>query len=244
MINCLIVDDEALARKLLTDYIGKIPELLLVGVCENPIQAKKVLMEEQIDLLFLDIQMPEITGIEFLKTLKNKPVTILTTAYTEYALEGYTLEVLDYLLKPIPFERFFQAVSKAQEYFSFKKIPIESQWSQPLSREAKAQDYIFVKADYKIVKVKYDDILYIEGMKEYVRIHTPERKIIIYQSLQKLVEILPDDRFIRIHKSHIINIDKIDSIDNTVVIINSEVLGIGRSYRSDFMDKINKRMIN
>ncbi len=243
MINCLIVDDEALARKLLTDYIGKIPELNLVGACENPIQAKKVLLENQIDLLFLDIQMPEITGIDFLKTLNKKPLTIFTTAYAEYALEGYTLEIMDYLLKPIPFDRFFQAVSKALDYFAYKNSSKETSPEKPAEQQS-PQEYFFAKADYKIVKVKYDDILYIEGMKEYVRIQTKEKKIIIYQSMQKLIELLPSNRFVRIHKSHIINIDKIDSIDNSVVIINNEVLGIGRSYRADFMDKINKRMIN
>lgn len=240
MIQCLVVDDEALARKLLADYIGKIPDLELVATCENPIQAKKILSTETIDLLFLDIQMPGITGVEFLRTLKDKPLTIFTTAYSEYALEGYSLDVIDYLLKPIPFERFFQAVSKAQDYLSYRKPEARKQADE----KPEKQQYIFVKADYKIIKIRYEDILYIEGMKEYVRIHTTDRIITTYQSLQKLTEMLPAGIFVRVHKSFIVNMDKIDSIDNTVIIIEDEVIGIGRSYRDEFFRRIKNRMIN
>lgn len=241
MIRCLVVDDESLARKLLADYIGKIPDLELVATCENPIQAKKILSTEPVDLLFLDIQMPEITGVEFLRTLKNKPLTIFTTAYSEYALEGYSLDVIDYLLKPIPFERFFHAVSKAQDYLTYRESNVAK---QNMDEAKEKHSYIFVKADYKIIKICYEDILYIEGMKEYVRIHTADKKITTYQSLQKLTEILPANIFIRVHKSFIVNMDKIDSIDNTVIIINDEVIGIGRSYREAFFKKINERMVN
>lgn len=244
MINCLIVDDEALARKLLADYVNKIPELNLVGSCENPIQAKQALLDKQVDLLLLDIQMPEITGVEFIKTLKDKPLTIFTTAYAEYALEGYELDIIDYLLKPISFERFFQAIAKAQDYLNYKNKANEISNHKPTESKETEQGYIFLKADYKIIKLYYNDILFIEGLKEYVKIHTQEKNIITYISLQKLTELLPENRFIRIHKSYIVNIEKIDSIENTVVVVNKEVIGIGRSYKNVFFNRINRRLLN
>jgi DNA-binding LytR/AlgR family response regulator len=164
-----------------------------------------------------------------------------TTAYSKYALEGYSLDVIDYLLKPIPFERFFQAVSKAQDYLTYRESNVAK---QNVDEAKEKHPYIFVKADYKIIKICYEDILYIEGMKEYVRIHTADKKITTHQSLQKLTEVLPANIFIRVHKSFIVNMNKIDSIDNTVIIINDEVIGIGRSYREAFFKRINERMVN
>ena len=191
-IKCIVVDDEALARKLLEAYIAKIPEFELVKKCENAIEAKKVLQNHEIDIMFLDIQMPDLTGIDFLKSLNHKPITVFTTAYPQYALEGYQLDVLDYLVKPIPFERFFQTVSKAIEYIHLKKNVKETKtdgFDEVLS--LKGKDYFFVKADYKILKIHFNEIKYIEGLREYVRIHTNDKKVITLLSMVRLMDILP-----------------------------------------------------
>ena len=232
--NCLIVDDEALARKLLTDYVQKIEGLKLIGVATNALEAKNILSNQKVDLLFLDIQMPNLTGIELLKILKDPPITILTTAYSEYALEGYQLNVIDYLLKPIAFERFYRAVAKSIDYFKLSQQSIES--SVATSEKG---DYFFVKSDSKIVKVDFPDILHIEGMREYVRIHTLNEKIITLISLQKLLDTLPQSNFTRIHKSFIINIDHIKSVQGNAVSIGNDVLPVSKTYRDSFLKKIN-----
>lgn len=233
-IRCLIVDDEALARKLLENYVSKLPELELVGKCESAIQAARILEEEVIDLLFLDIQMPDLSGIDLLKSLSEAPVTIFTTAYSQYALEGYPLDVTDYLLKPIAFERFFQAVQKALEYIQLKQQNPPSLESSPLSHK----DYFYIKADYKIIKVKYKDILFIEGLREYVRIHTDSQKIITLLSMARLMEVLPKDSFFRIHRSYIINLDQIQEIQGNLVIIAQEALPVSKSQKEAFFKHI------
>jgi DNA-binding LytR/AlgR family response regulator len=224
----LIVDDEALARKLLVDYVSKIPELELVGTCEDAIEASAFLKQHQVDLLLLDIEMPGLTGVELLKSLQEQPITIFTTAYEQYALKGYELHVIDYLLKPIPFERFFGAINKALDYFN-----LQSRSSQP---EAK-KDYFFVKADYKIQKIHFNEMLYVEGMREYVRIHTTSRRITVRQSMNRLEESLPDN-FIRIHRSHIINLDKLESISPHGVTVAGQELPVSKSYREVLQERI------
>ncbi|MGB0523639.1 MAG: LytR/AlgR family response regulator transcription factor [Flammeovirgaceae bacterium] len=232
--RCLIVDDEALARRLLLDYAAKLPQLEVVGTCMNAIEAHATLQTQEIDLLFLDIQMPELTGIDWVKGLKSKPLTIFTTAYSEYALQAYALDVIDYLVKPIPFERFFQAVTKAQVYLN-----------QSSTREGNAfvnqPAYFFVKADSKIVKVNYDAVLFIEGLREYVCIHTVDAKIITLLSMNKLEEVLPPEIFIRIHRSTIINIDQIEMVQGNLVAIGNHQLTISKSQKERFLAKINKK---
>jgi DNA-binding LytR/AlgR family response regulator len=233
-ISCLIVDDEPLARSLLKDYVSKISSLRLVDVCSNPLAAMEVLKVNQVDLLFLDIQMPEITGISLLKIMKNKPLVVLTTAYSEYAIESYELDVVDYLLKPITFQRFLQAVDK-----------VSSRLQQPQNQTEKVipstgQPFIFVKDGTKLVKVNWSDILYIEGLKDYVTIHTRQQKIISLQRLKALEEQLPADQFIRIHNSFIVALSAIDSVQKNEIHIGQAVLPISDSYRKTFRDFIEK----
>ncbi len=230
-IKCLVVDDEELARKLLETYISKLPNLELVAECKNPLEAMDVLQNQEIDLIFLDIQMPELTGIEFLKTLTKKPQVIFTTAYSDYAIEGYSLDVADYLLKPFGLERFIQAVNKVDQRLNSKPSP-ES------TPPTKAKDYILVKSEHKVHRIKLSDILYIQSMREYVAYYTPEGRILSLNSLKKLEQDLPDDQFIRSHKSYIVAIDKIKTLEGNLVHIAKEKLPIGAIYKDTVLAKV------
>lgn len=232
--NCLIVDDEHLARKLLSAYITKIPELTLAGECENAVQALSLLQQQKIDLMFLDIQMPDLTGVELLKTLKHKPLVIFVTAYAEYALEGYELDVIDYMLKPVAFDRFVLAVNKAAEQHRLRNHSFQSQEIEVVP----GKDYFFVKVDYKLVKVRYDEILFVEGMREYVNIQTAQRRHIVYQSMKNMETLLPEGKFARVHKSYIVAMDKIKSLYGNVVEIGEKEIPIGKSYKEEFLKKI------
>lgn len=231
--TCLIVDDEQLARTLLEGFVSKIPQLELKGMCKNPLEASQVLQQEQIDILFLDIQMPELTGVEFLKALKNRPVTVFTTAYSEYALEGYELEVMDYLVKPFAFDRFLQAANKAMDY-----VKLQREAAMPAIQKGAVDDHILLHADHKIYKVKLDEIQYIEGLKEYVSYYTAEKRIIVLQSLKSIEETLPSNRFIRIHRSYIVPIEKIKTLDGNQVQIGDKLIPIGRSYREEVLKRV------
>ena len=239
--KCIIVDDEELARQLLEGYINKIPFLELAASCKNSLEAMQVLQQEQIDLMFLDIQMPELTGIEFLQTLQKKPVVIFTTAYKEYALEGYELDVIDYMLKPISFERFLQGVNKALEYLKLKKgarqqSPANDKPEAGFQKEK--DDFIILKADHKFHKVFHHDILYIEGLKEYVTFYTTDKKIIVLESLKKLEETLPSTKFMRIHKSYLINTGKVKTLYGNQVLIGEKYLPIGKSYAEEVKGRL------
>ncbi|NJN26237.1 MAG: response regulator transcription factor [Cyclobacteriaceae bacterium] len=231
--SCLIVDDEQLARLLMQDYVSKVPHLELRGLCKNPLEAMAVLQSETIDIMFLDIQMPELTGVEFLRTLKTKPAIIFTTAYSEYALEGYQLDVTDYLVKPFPFERFAKAVNKAIEVIDLKNAAKTHDLNK-----GKASETILLHADHKIYKIRLDDINYIEGLKEYVSYFTRDKRIIVLQSLKTIEETLPSDRFIRVHRSYIVPIDKIKTLDGNQVQIGDKFIPIGRSYKDEVMRRV------
>ena len=233
MLHCVLADDEALARRLLTDFIAKVPSLQLTAACSNALEVQQLLTEQSIDLLFLDIQMPDLTGIDFLRSLKNPPLTILTTAYAQHALEGYQLNVIDYLLKPFPFERFFKAVSRAIELHS---APTAA------TLPAESPNYLFVKSGFELVKVDYNDILFIEAMSEYACIYTPKQKIMTLVSLQKCAEWLPSDRFVRIHRSYIVALDHIERVQNNHVRIGAHELSIGKSYKNHFLEVIGGRV--
>jgi two-component system, LytTR family, response regulator len=237
--TCLIVEDEPLARNLLTDYVRKVPFLNLVQACANPMDALEVLRTNSIDLLFLDIQMPEITGITLLKILQKKPLVILTTAYSEYALESYELDVVDYLLKPITFDRFLKAVDKASQRLktSSPATANEKQTSESMA------DFVFVKDGTKLVKINFDDILYVEGLKDYVTIHTATQKVISLQRLKSLEMQLPADRFIRVHHSYIIALKAIDFIHKGEVQIRNQMIPISDSYRKSFKEFIDKNQM-
>jgi DNA-binding LytR/AlgR family response regulator len=236
--TCIIVDDEPLARELVASHIAKIPELEILATCTNAIEAKFALEKHLPDILFLDINMPNLTGLELLRLLKKRPATILTTAYSEYALESYELDVLDYLLKPIEFERFFKAISKTIDWINRWQNTVNQLVTTPKN------DYFFVKADYKIVKIIFADILFIEALQKYVRIHTTSERIITLMSMSQLESALPSEQFIRIHRSHIINIDKIDSIEGNLVHIGKHQLSISKGQREAFLEKIQTKGFN
>ncbi len=229
-LKCILVDDEQLARTLLKNYIQKMPELDLIGEFKNPLDALAKLRESEVDLMFLDIQMPNITGIELLRSLKAKPMVVFTTAYAEFALEGYQLDVIDYLLKPFTFERFLQATNKALELHALKQ-----------SGKSDTRDFVTVRADHKIHKIYLDDILYIEGLKEYVSYYTETARIIVLQSLKGLEETLPSDKFLRIHKSYIVPVERIKAMDGNQVEIGDKKIPIGRSYKEIVTERVFKQ---
>lgn len=233
-IRCLVVDDEELARTLLETFIGRVPGLAIEALCANPLEAMTVLRQRPVDLLFLDIQMPELTGIEFLRTLQHKPVVIFTTAYSDYALEGYSLDVTDYLLKPFSFERFLQAVNKAMSVLQARDLADRSAGSV----SAPEKDYVLVKADHKIHRIRFGDILYIQSMREYVAFHTTSGRMLSLNSLKSLEEELPADRFIRIHKSYIVAIDQITTLEGNTLYVGKEKLPVGASYREALVGKV------
>lgn len=230
-IRCIVVDDEALARKLLKSYVEQIPNLELLACCKNPLEAMSVLQSEQVDLMFLDIQMPHLTGVSFLKSLAQKPLVIFTTAYEQYALEGYSLDVVDYLLKPFPFERFFQAVNKASE-----RLKVNTSSTQTTPKNEK--DHLLVKSEHRIYRLKFKDILYVQSMQAYVAYHTPEERILSLNTMKKLEVALPKEQFMRIHKSYIVAIDSIEMLEGNQVIIANNKLPIGASYREAVFKRI------
>lgn len=235
-LTCIIVDDEPLARNLIKDYVEQIPYLSLLKVCSSPMDAIEVLKKESVDLMFLDIQMPQITGLSLLKALTEKPMVIFTTAYSEYALDGYELDVVDYLLKPITFERFLVAVEKASQ--RFQSTPVRTSEDSPMvAQEAtQSQPFIFVKDGTKLVKIRFDDILYVEGLKDYVTIHTKLQKVVTLQRLKTLEEQLPAEKFIRIHHSFIVSVDAIDTVHKGEVQIGQTLIPISESYRKAFKE--------
>ena len=233
--NCLIVDDERPALKLLKAYISKIPHLELVASCENALEAISALQKYQVDLLFLDIQMPDLTGLELLKVLKEKPQVVLTTAYRDYAVESFELDVTDYLVKPFSFERFVQAVNKATEQINLKKSPIQVIENQ--SVEIK-KDHFFVRTNYKMEKVKFDEILYIESMREYISIHIPSRRFVIHKTMNNMVEELPNEHFMRVHRSFIVGLNHIESINGNMIVMGEKNIPIGASYRKAFFEQV------
>ena len=239
--NCLIVDDEPLARSLLSDYVRKVPQLNLVDTLSSALQVMDALHKNEIDLMFLDVQMPDLTGISLLKALQKKPLIVLTTAYSEYALEGYELDVADYLLKPITFERFLRAVDKVTQRLNERSAPVPIAASKPPVETT--QPFVFVKDGTKLIKVRIDEILYVEGLKDYVTIHTKAQKIVSLQRLKTLEEELPPDKFIRVHNSFIVAFNAIDVIHKNDVQIGSAMIPIGETYKKSFREFIDRNKI-
>lgn len=225
-ITCIITDDEPYARKGLQGYIEKISFLDLKGSCEDALQLNSLLERQPVDLLFLDIQMPLITGIEFLKTVRNPPKVIFTTAYEQYAIQGFELEVMDYLLKPISYERFLKAATKAKDYFEMSTI------------SEQGQTYLFLKANGKFEKIVFTDILFIEGMENYVSIHLKDKKIVTHTTIKSLLEKLPARQFIQTHKSYIAGIQKIDTIDGNILHIQKHRVPVSKYLRKAVMETI------
>ena len=240
MIRCLAIDDEVYATKMIADYITKVPYLELVGTTNNAIDGLSRVQMGNIDLVFLDIRMPELTGIQFLKLCGNKCKFILTTAYAEYALEGFEHDVIDYLVKPIAFDRFLKATQKAYAIFNAtagQAIHLP-QSPAPIDRA----DYLFIKGDSKnkLLKIDHDDILYIEGLKNYVSIFMVSQRIVTYQTLRELEMQLPQPPFYRIHKSYIVPVNKVRMIEGHVLYIGDQALPIGNTYREGFLNLIRK----
>lgn len=240
MIKAIIVDDEPLALDVLETYIEKMPELTLVAKCENAIEANEALKNNEVDLMFLDIQMPQITGVEFLKSLKNPPAVIFTTAYPDYAVEGFELNAIDYLLKPISLDRFMKAVNKVSTQMGTKG----SDSASPVEMEG---DFFFVKADKKLIKVDFDTILYIEGLKDYVIIRQETGRVITLQTMKSLETKLPDATFKRVHRSYIVNINKINAVVGNMLEVTekgqTKHIPIGKNYREELLSIINMKRL-
>lgn len=236
MIRCIAIDDEALALDLLEDNIRRVPYLEMAAKCKSAFEAMDILQKEKIDLIFLDIHMPDISGIQFLKSLHYRPLVIFTTAFERYALEGFELDVVDYLLKPFSFERFLKAVNKAQEFMTLKD---RTTVTDPglLQRN---DSILFVKSDYKLVRIDTRDILYIEGLKDYIKIYCSERPIVTLMSMKAMEEKLPAGYFARVHRSFIVNILKIQFIRNNMARVGTKDIPISGLYRENFYKIINK----
>ncbi|MGG7665559.1 LytR/AlgR family response regulator transcription factor [Dyadobacter sp. BHUBP1] len=226
-IRCFVLDDEPLATDLMQDYIGRLPDLELVGVCNSPTKGLQMLQQLQVDVVFLDIQMPRLTGFDLLRPLGYRPKVIFTTAFREYALESYEFDVLDFLVKPISFERFLQSVGKI---YRFSPNPaLQQELPQAVSP---LREYQYFKVDKEMVKLFLDEIFWIESLKDYVRLHTRSGPLVSYLRISYLEEKLPPDRFIRIHKSFIISLDHIQAISANYIRINNEEIPIGRIYKA------------
>lgn len=245
MLRAIIVDDEPLAQDVLETFIDRLPETIkLVKKCSNAMEAKEALESEEIDLMFLDIQMPQITGVDFLRSLQNPPMVIFTTAYSEYALDGFELNAVDYLLKPISFDRFVKAVKRAEELYDLQNQKDEIPEKDEIET---GKDFIFVKSDKKLVRVKYESIIYIEGLKDYVIIRMDKGRVITLQTMKSLEVKLPSKIFKRVHRSYIVNLDRIHAILGNMieVIEKNEVkhLPVGKNYREELLNIINSNRL-
>jgi len=229
MLNCLIIDDELLAIDIIAEYIQKVAYLKLAGSFTNPVEALTYLQKEKVDLIFLDIQMPQLTGLQFIKLLQNKTQVIIISAYNEYALDGYEHDITDYFLKPVSFERFYKGVQKAHAISQSQLVKNE------------VPEFVFVKTDSKMVKVNIADILFIEGLKNYISIYTNDKKrIVTLQNMKTFEDILPTNRFMRVHKSYIIHFNMIDAVERQRIFIGDKVIPIGETYAAPFFDVIEK----
>ncbi len=234
--NCIAVDDEPLALKLLADNIGKVAYLNLAATCSNAFEAMKALQENQIDLIFIDIQMPGLTGLQYISTLENKPMVIFITAYKQYALESYDLSVVDYLVKPVSLERFVRACNRAKELYELKSL-------KNVSPVQATQEYFFVNSDYSQIKVIFSDITWMEGLRDYVKIYlkSTNKPLVIRSSLKSIEEQLPPNKFIRIHKSYLISIESIVAIRKNSVFIKEKELPVGDTYRESVDRLVTKK---
>jgi DNA-binding LytR/AlgR family response regulator len=231
-ISCIIIDDEPLARKGLKEYIDDVDFLHLAGESDNPLKAAKLISEGNIQLLFLDIQMPKLSGLEFFKTLSPAPPVIFTTAFPQYALDGFELNALDYLVKPVSFDRFYKAALRAKEYYEVR--------AENNKVVAGQEDYFFIKADNKLVKIAFDEVLFAEALQNYVCIQTTTKKYITYLTFKSIEDYLPANRFIKTHKSYIVAASRIDSIDGSEIKIGSHTIPISRNSKEEVMEKLLK----
>ncbi len=225
-LNCLVVDDEPLSREVITDYVSASPELLLIGASKDALEAGKILTNEKIDLLFLDINMPRLSGIDFVKTLKDPPLFVFVTAYSEYAIEGFDVEAVDYLLKPVSFERFRIAVNRVLERFALKQRTVVS------------QRHIMVRADKKNYKIDFDELLFLEAQGDYVKFVTTEKLLMVHGTLKEMLEQLPRNEFERVHKSYVISLSKVDYLEGNQVKVGEHKIPVSLSYREQLLKKL------
>lgn len=239
LLNCIAIDDEPMALGIIREFCSKIQYLNLLGTYTNPFEAVQTLNNEQVDLIFLDIMMPQISGFEFLKSLYNPPMVIFTTAYKEYAYEGFENNAVDYLVKPFAFDRFSRSVSKAFQLLRLK-LPAETP-----AEESRLilPGFLMVKVEYSTIRVNLEEILYVEGLKDYVKIYTEGKLILTKTTMKNIMEKLPAGRFFRVHKSYIISIDKIDMIENSRIVIGNQRIPIGESFRTGFFGIVNRNLI-
>ena len=233
-LTCVAIDDEPLARECIVNYVKDVDFLQLAGTGSNPLDLTRLLDAQVVDLIFLDIQMPVMNGIDFLRMMTNPPMVIITTAYPSYALDGFQLDVMDYLVKPITFSRFFQAVTKAKDYRQL----LDRSSAPEVSKTGAPAEYFFIKCDYKYEKIYFTDILYIEAMQNYVAIHTTKGRYITLLYLKNIEQNLDRRSFIRVHKSYLVSIAKIDAIENNEVVIQSNRIPISRNYREDVIARV------
>jgi len=239
VINCIAIDEDLSALKIVKDYCSRIQFVNLAGTFTNPFEAVHTINNNQVDLIFLDIIMPQISGPEFLKTLYNPPMVIFTTAFREYASDAFECDAVDYLVKPVVFERFSKAVNKAFQLIKMKS-PAEISVEE---KQGVSQGFLMVKVEYTTIRVNLNEILYIEGLKDYVKIYTEGRLILTKTTMKNIIEKLPSGSFFRVHKSYIISVDKIDMIENSRIVIGNQRIPIGESYRSTFFEMINRNLI-
>lgn len=232
IINCIIIDDEPLARKGLREYISEVDRLNLVGEYDSALKAAERLAQPGVHLVFLDVQMPKLTGLELMRTMRDLPPVIFTTAYPDHAVEGFELNAIDYLLKPISFERFLKAVLKVQEHYALREERIHTSVSTP--------DHFFIKADNKLVRIAYNEVLFAEGLQNYVCIHTTGKKYITYLTFKAVEEYLPAAQFLQVHKSYIIALDKVTGIDASEILLGEHRIPVGRTFRDQALEVLLK----
>jgi DNA-binding LytR/AlgR family response regulator len=240
IINCIAVDDEPLALNIVEDYVSKIPYLDLKKTFVSAIECLDYLKQNKVDLLFLDVQMEELTGIQLLRVLKDKPEIIFTTAYDKYALQGFDLDVTDFLLKPFSFERFVKAVDKVYEKLALQKSPSNTQ-KESVAVASTESDYFFVKTEFRLQKIFLSEILYIEGMGDYLRIVTTKERIMTLQNFKKVESALPEPRFMRVHRSFMVAVDKITSVERNRIRIADQLIPVGDNYRKAFFNLLESR---
>jgi len=229
--NCLIVDDEEMSRNMVRHFVEQTEFLNLVGVCENAIEASNIINKEKIDVVFLDIEMPQMSGYELLDTfVDNPPQVILVTAKKDHAVEAFNYDVTDYLVKPLTYGRFLKAITRAQERLNYM---------QTASGSGRRHEELYVRSESRIVRVKYDDIMYVEALADYIMIFTEDNKYIVHSTMKGFQSRLPQDQFVRLHRSYILNINKIEAIENLFVLVNKKHIPIGASYKEDFLNRLN-----
>jgi len=229
VINCIILDDEPMAVALLSKYVDKIQNLNLVKATTNPFEVLEFTNSNSVDVIFIDIQMPELTGIQLMEMLGNKTKFVITSAYSEYALQGYEHNVIDYLLKPVSFDRFYKAVVKVQEVFK------EQTFTNVIAAEEKSDDFLFVKTDGKLIKINLNDLQFVEGLKDYLYLHLKNEKLIVLDTLKDFELKLPNN-FMRVHKSYIVRLDQIESIERNRIFIQNKIIPVGDTYKTKFQD--------